>query len=293
MRPAVTIGLPVYNGARFLRRAVDALLAQTFTDFELVIADNASTDETPAIASEYAASDTRVRYVRAPVNAGVEANFLRVLREASGRYFMWAGCDDWWAPNFVEQTVDALERSPRAVVAMSDVQRENEDGAVLDTVRFDGPLDPSMLTPGRLAMRLAAGRPYHLFVYGLFRADVLQSVFTGFAPVVAADRLFMCRVALVGGFAPVRGVLHKRLVRRASIAERYADEGIGQLWRGSAARWRLALRAGPYLWQSPGVPIHRRLWIPVLVLRFAKASLGHSLVQSGLIRARGRAHHAC
>ena len=294
MNPTVSIGLPVYNGARFLRRSLDALLGQSFGDFELVIADNASTDATPQIISEYAARDSRVRYMRSPVNAGVEANFRRVLTESSGRYFMWAGCDDWWAPTFVERVVGALERDRRAVVAMCDVDREDEGGVRLDTVRFSGAMDPSRRTPGRLAMLLAGGRPFHLFVYGLFRADVLRRAFTGFAPVIAADRLFMCRIALTGGFAAVGEVLHKRLVRRASIADRYADEGIGQLWRAGSARWRLALAAGPYLWKSPGVPLVRKLWIPAIVLRFAKASLGHSLVQSGLIRARGRtSHHAC
>ena len=294
MTPTVTIGLPVYNGSRFLRRSLDALLGQTFTDFELIIADNGSTDATPAISAEYAARDPRVRCVRAPVNAGVEANFQRALAEASGRYFMWAGCDDWWAPTFVERTVAALERDRGAVVAMSDVERVDEDGAPIDVVRFAGRMDPSHLTPGQLAMALAAGLPLHLFVYGLFRADILRRAFTGLAPVVAADRLLMCRIALIGRFAPVDGVLHKRLVRRVPIAERYADEGIGRLWQDSASRWRLALRAGPYLWRSPGVGFLRKLWVPVIVLRFGKASLGHSLVRAGLIRARGRAsHHAC
>jgi glycosyltransferase involved in cell wall biosynthesis len=116
--------MPVYNGARFLRRSLDALLGQSYRDFELVISDNASTDSTPQIISEYAARDSRVRYLRAAVNAGVEANFRRVLSESSGRYFMWAGCDDWWAPTFVERVVSALERDRGAVVAMSDVERE-------------------------------------------------------------------------------------------------------------------------------------------------------------------------
>jgi glycosyltransferase involved in cell wall biosynthesis len=286
--------LPVYNGERFLRRSLDALLAQSFRDFELVISDNASTDATPLIVAEYAARDARVRSLRATANAGVEANFRRVLTESCGRYFMWAGCDDWWAPTFVERVVGVLERDQRAVVAMSDVEREDESGATLDTVRFSGAMDPSQMTPRRLAMQLAGGRPFHLFVYGLFRADVLQRAFTGFAPVVAADRLLMCRIALTGGFASVGEVLHKRLVRRTSIAERYGDERIGQLWRRASGRWRLALSAGPYLWSSPDVPLRRKLWIPAIVLRFAKASLGHSLVQSGLIRARGGpSHHAC
>ena len=294
MTPTVSIGLPVYNGARFLRRSLDALLGQSFRDFELLISDNASTDATPQIIAEYAARDPRVRCLRADVNAGVEANFRRVLNESSGRYFMWAGCDDWWAPTFVERVAAALERDDRAVVAMSDVEREDESGTTLDTVRFSGAMDPSRMTPRRLALLLAGGRPFHLFVYGLFRADVLRRAFTGFAPVVAADRLLMCRIALTGGFVPVGEVLHKRLVRRTAISERYADEDIGQLWRSASGRWRLALSAGPYLWLSPGVPFRRKLCIPGIVLRFAKASLGHSLVQSGLIRARGGAsHHPC
>jgi glycosyltransferase involved in cell wall biosynthesis len=292
--PTVSIGLPVYNGERFLRRSLDALLGQSFRDFELVISDNASTDATPQIISEYAARDSRIRHMRADANAGVEANFRRVLNESTAPYFMWAGCDDWWAPTFVERVFAALERDPNAVVAMSDVQREDENGKALDTVRFSGAMDPSRMTPRRLALLLAGGRPFHLFVYGLFRADVLRRTFTGFAPVVAADRLLMCRMALTGGFVPVSDVLHKRLVRRTSIAERYGDEGIGQLWRNTSGRWRLALSAGPYLWGSPDIPFRRKLLIPAIVLRFAKASLGHSLVQSGLIRPRGGPRaHAC
>jgi glycosyltransferase involved in cell wall biosynthesis len=292
--PTVSIGLPVYNGERFLARALDSLLTQTFTDFELLIADNASTDATREIATDYARRDPRIRYLPAAVNAGMEANFLRVLGESSGPFFMWAACDDWWAPTFVERLVRALEHDPAAVVAMSDVERVDEDGRRLDVVRYHGATDPSRLGSGRLAIALAAGRPYHLFLYGLYRADVLRRVFTGFAPVVAGDRLFICRMALCGRFACVGEILQKKVVRRASLAERYADEGIGRLWRGSWARWRLALASGPYLWRSPGLPLRRKLWIPALVLRFAKASLGHSLVRSGVIRARGGAsHHPC
>ena len=294
MTPTVSIGLPVYNGARFLRRALDALLAQSFRDFELVISDNASTDATPQIISEYAARDSRVRHMRAAVNGGVSANFRRVLTESSGRYFMWAGCDDWWAPTFVERVFGALERDHGAVVAMCDVERQDESGATLDTVRFSGAMDPSRMTPARLALLLAGGWPFHLFVYGLFRADVLRRAFNGFAPVVAADRLLMCRMALTGGFTPVGEVLHRRVVRCTSIAERYGDEGIGQLWRSSSGRWRLTVSAGPYLCESPDVPFRRKLLIPAIVLRFATASLGNSLVQAGLMRPRGGARpHAC
>lgn len=282
----VTIGLPVYNGARYLPRALDALLAQRDRPLELLVADNGSTDETPEIAARYAARDARVRVMRSPVNLGVEANFARVLDAASGAYFMWAACDDWWAPEFVDRMAGALEADPRAVVAMCAVERVDETGALVDLVRHTGTDDPSQQSAWQLSLQLAAGRPYHLFVYGLYRTAFIKRAFTGFAPVVAADRLLLCRVAMAGGFAYVDDVLHRRTVRRAPIAERYAGEPIGRLWQGAWPRLRLALLAGPYLWQSPVIPPRRRLWIPAIVLRFAAAAVGHAMVASGWMQRR-------
>lgn len=105
--PQVSIGMPVYNGEAFIREALDALLAQTFTDFELIISDNASTDGTEAICREYALRDKRVRYVRQAKNCGAIANFQFVLKEAVSEYFMWAAADDYWAPTFLTKIVDA------------------------------------------------------------------------------------------------------------------------------------------------------------------------------------------
>src|ERR1035437_6848500 len=92
--PKVSIGMRVYNGGKYIRRALASLLAQTFTDFELIISDNASTDGTEAICREYAAGDPRIRYVRQGENLGAMANFRFVLNEAGGEYFMWAAHDD-------------------------------------------------------------------------------------------------------------------------------------------------------------------------------------------------------
>jgi glycosyltransferase involved in cell wall biosynthesis len=98
----LSIGMPVYNGERFIHKALDSLLSQTFLDFELIISDNASIDNTRAICLEYAASDSRIRYVRQNENQGPLANFQFVLDEAVGEYFMWAAADDVWDPKFVE-----------------------------------------------------------------------------------------------------------------------------------------------------------------------------------------------
>jgi glycosyltransferase involved in cell wall biosynthesis len=290
--PAVSIGLPVYNGARFLGRALDSLLSQQRVSFEILVSDNASTDTTSEIAEAYAARDARIRVSRSVTNLGVEANFARVLQEASGTYFMWAACDDWWAPEFLSTLVTALENRPDAAVAMSAVERVDESGRLVDVVRFGGPSDPARLTPWQLTLQIAGGRPYHLFIYGLYRTGFIKRAFTGFAPVIAADRLFMCRVAMAAPFAYVDDVLHRRVVRHASIADRYPDEQIGRLWRGTTARWQLALAAGPYLWRSPVLPRGRRAWVPAVVLRFAKAALGYALV-TGRGSRRGGASAIC
>ena len=279
--PSVSIGLPVFNGARFLPRALDSLLAQRGVTLELIVCDNASTDETAAIAATYAERDSRVRVSRSAVNLGVERNFARALEQASGEYFMWAACDDWWAPDFAARLVAALERLPGAVVAMSAVDRVDETGRVLDRVRHEGDSNPERLSGWQLTMQLAGGRPYHLFVYGVFRTAFLRRAFTGFAPVVGADRLLMCRVAMAGGFAYVDDVLHRRTVRQAPIATRYADEAIGRQWQSRLARWRLAAAAGPYLWRSPVLPRERRIWVPAIVMRFVKAAVGRAVADAG------------
>jgi glycosyltransferase involved in cell wall biosynthesis len=106
---AVSIGMPVYNGEKYIREALDSLLAQSYTDFELVISDNASTDGTEAICQQYAATDSRIRYVRQPVNLGALDNFTFVLDEARGGYFMWAAADDKWDPNWISEMLNAMK----------------------------------------------------------------------------------------------------------------------------------------------------------------------------------------
>lgn len=94
--PAVTIGMPVYNGATFIRRALDSVLAQDFRDLEVLISDNASTDDTATIIAAYVARDQRIRYVRHESNVGSLNNFIYVLKNARGRWFSWLAHDDYY-----------------------------------------------------------------------------------------------------------------------------------------------------------------------------------------------------
>lgn len=111
--PLVSIGVPVYNGVPYLAQALRSLQAQTYPDIEIVISDNASTDETEALCRELAANDLRIRYERSPRNRGLVWNHRNVLAMARGEYFMFAPYDDYFAPSYVEACVMALEREPR------------------------------------------------------------------------------------------------------------------------------------------------------------------------------------
>lgn len=117
--PQVSIGMPVYNGEPFIRDALDSLLAQSFTDFELIVSDNASTDGTEAICRDYAARDIRIRYLRQSENRGAKANFEYVRDEAVGHYFMWAAADDIRSSNFLADCVNILDANPRCIAATS------------------------------------------------------------------------------------------------------------------------------------------------------------------------------
>src|SRR5690349_21549528 len=130
-KPRVSIGLPVRNGARFLAQAVDSLLAQSYPDFELIISDNASTDETEAICREYAAHDARVRYYRSREDVGLARNYNYLFMRARGEYFKWAAADDVHEPDYVARCVDILEHDSSVVLAYARTKFIDENGVPL------------------------------------------------------------------------------------------------------------------------------------------------------------------
>jgi glycosyltransferase involved in cell wall biosynthesis len=120
--PRVSIGLPVYNGEKYLRLALDSLLAQDYGDFELIIADNASTDGTAEICRQCAHTDRRIRFVRNDRNLGAVTNFNNVFRLSSGEYFMWAAHDDLWHPSYIRRCLEGLGQDVNVVLCASTVQ---------------------------------------------------------------------------------------------------------------------------------------------------------------------------
>src|SRR5438067_13421590 len=101
LRPMVSIGLPVYNGETYLPQVLDSVLAQSFSDFELIISDNASEHSTEMICRKYAAADARIRYHRQPRNRGVTWNFGQVALLSAGKYDRWTSHHDLLAPSYI------------------------------------------------------------------------------------------------------------------------------------------------------------------------------------------------
>ena len=198
--PRVSIGMPVYNGAQFLRETLDAIVSQTFRDFELIISDNASTDETQAICQAYAARDPRIRYYRNEQNLGAARNYNRVFELATGEYFKWAAHDDLFGPQFLEQCVELLDRYASVILCYAQSAVIDEHGRNLG----HDPVDLNLRSP-RPHQRYAA---YHQRfrahrncnpVFGLIRAHVLRLT-PLIGNYVASDEVLLGELALRGEF---------------------------------------------------------------------------------------------
>src|SRR5262245_52213889 len=170
-QPLVSIGIPVFNGERFINQALDALRAQTYDNLELVISDNASTDSTGEICREYASKDRRIKYFRNPVNVGLYENFRRVVTLATGEYFMWAAADDLRPPTAVEHCVQAILRNDRTVMTHGVVLVRTADGK--ESAAYPNEIQLKDASAATRIRNFTYGLRHHGMLYGLHRRTAL------------------------------------------------------------------------------------------------------------------------
>ena len=213
----VAIGMPVYNGAKYIRQTIDSLLSQTFTDFQLLICDDGSTDETLAICREYAAIDSRIRLHQNELRLGGAKNLNRAFELSQGKYFMWAAQDDWFAPNYIEKCLAKLEQSPRAVLALSEMVMVDEAG---NRVSAANPIDNVNI--GTEGMDVVQ-RLHEVFcrtgwwaIYGLIRPEVLRKT-KQYRGEFAGDVILIAELLLHGEFAKVPEPLFFYRVRTKQV----------------------------------------------------------------------------
>ncbi len=172
--PKVSIGFPVYNGAVLIERALDSILAQTFTDFEVVITDNCSTDETEQICRTYAERDSRITYVRNDENVGASPNFQKAFHLSSCEYFRWAAHDDFIDPTYLERCVEVLDDNPNAAIVFTGMGTVDDDGKVKKTSveSIDGAESASAFT--RFHRIIWSLQGWTSPVFGLARREMLE-----------------------------------------------------------------------------------------------------------------------
>lgn len=240
--PLVSIGLPVFNGEAYVDLAIRAHVEQTATDFELILADNASTDATSDICRRWSERDPRVRWVRTEAHTGAARNFNRAFGLARGRYFRWAAHDDLVEPTYVERCLELLESDPDVVLAHSQMVEIDENGEELR------PLDAGMehATNDDTARRFkgAIALDHGCFdVFGLVRRGALERTQL-IAPYLGSDRVLLAELALMGKLVRADEVLFKsrehpqRSIRMRSDADRARWFASGKGDKRMRPNWR-------------------------------------------------------
>jgi glycosyltransferase involved in cell wall biosynthesis len=211
----VAIGIPVYNGANYLAAAIESILQQNYSDFDLVISDNASTDATEEICRDYARRDGRIRYVRQPRNLGAAGNHNVLVGMTDSQYFKWAAHDDLIAPGFLAACVGALDANPSVVVASPASNLIDEDGmplpfspergGVIDRAGVCWPVLPESnagLGAVDPAVRFAAVMLKMVMcveIFGVMRRSALSRTRLQ-GPFSGADKVFLAEMSLLGPF---------------------------------------------------------------------------------------------
>lgn len=212
--PRVSIGLPVFNGGELLEATLNSLLAQTYPDFELIISDNASIDQTETICRAYAAQDRRIRYYRGEENRGLGWNYSRVFKLSTGKYFKWATADDLCERELVARCLEVLDRDPTVILAYPKTRFIDAAGMPLD-IHDPGWDLRSEAAHERLRYVIYAGHWVNC-IYGVMRASALSK--TRLMPSYpGGDYRLLGELSLLGKFFEIpQQLLLRRLHARAS-----------------------------------------------------------------------------
>ena len=279
----VSIGLPVYNEARHLDAALTALRAQDHACLEIIVCDNASTDDTLAICRKHADQDPRVRIEPAVENTGATNNFRRAFALARGEYFMWASGHDLWTPGLVSECVALLQQHPEACLAYASCDWIGPDGEPYD--RESGWYDTrGMAAPARF-FTVLWGNMHP--VLGVMRSSRLREC--GPVPaLVGGDLVLLADLSLRGSFLHAARSRWSRRELRVEVdygqkLKRYSSASFG------ITRSRLA-KVFPLL-ELP-LELTRRVWrarmgaldksvmlvalVPALALRYLVGRRGHA-----------------
>lgn len=246
----VSVGVPVFNGEKYLAETLESLLAQSLKDFEIVICDNASTDRTWEICQSYQAKDPRFRCFRNDQNIGAAPNFDRVFELSSTPLFHGGACDDLYEPLFLERCVAALDRDPGVVLShartkligekgeplLFDEERDcyidsygNLQGTSGDMMRPQRPHIAEEVSPEKRFREVLWHMGWALPLSGVIRRDALLET-SLYGKYSGADKVLLAELALKGRFCEIDEELFAKRIHRGcthykSTSERAEHEG--------------------------------------------------------------------
>jgi glycosyltransferase involved in cell wall biosynthesis len=264
----VSVGLPTYNRCLQLRRAIESVLNQTHTNIELVISDNASTDDTQSVCEEYARRDSRVRYIRQPKNIGMIPNFNSVLRESASPYFMWLSDDDWLDERYVELCISVLRQHADYALVAGVNRYYIGDSHVFDCEVVQLTEDD----PCKRVLKLYHTSLHAGYIYALIRREHIQHGFGD--PPIMWDDLYLTATLVFAGKAEM---LETTCVHRARTGASATIDGAMALY-GVKTRsvylldYYRGINAAREVLRNPAyrvLPVIRRLAFALQTFRFA------------------------
>lgn len=216
--PLVSVVLPVRNGADTLGPVVESVLAQTHSNVELVISDNASTDGTQELCRRFAREDRRVVYRRQATNVGLLNNFVSAAHDAAGTYLRWIGDDDALEPDYVARVLEAFAEDERRVLVTTQIVYVDGEGVE----RLDTGYDPAALAStdpverfGRMLELLTTDFSTIDPLYGTIRREVATMPRRN---MLREDQVFAARLALAGPWGHVAAPLARRPRQESTAA---------------------------------------------------------------------------
>jgi glycosyltransferase involved in cell wall biosynthesis len=219
--PLVSIGIPTYNRSTLLRRSIDTALQQDYPNIEVIVSDNASTDDTEIICKLYCEQDKRFKYIRNPENLGPTANFAAVMNAASGEYFMWLGNDDWLDTNYVSTCLDELT-SDSGISLVSGTPRYYRNGQFVHTGKT---FNLSQAAAWRRVLGYFAKVDDNGMFYGLMRTSQIRQLEIN--NLLGGDWLLIAALAFTGKIKVFPEVSVHRDLGGATTSHRKITETLG------------------------------------------------------------------
>jgi glycosyltransferase involved in cell wall biosynthesis len=233
----LTIGLPVFNGEAYLREAIESLLSQTYSDFELIISDNASTDRTPNICLDFIKKDHRIRYYRNKKNMGIAWNYNQVFYLSSSQYFKWAAHDDIHHPEYLRKCIEILDSDQSIVLCHCKNARIDSQGLII------GNYDDRTLTHTfsskvneRFADLISQKNPCWQ-IFGVIRADILKKTRLN-GCYINSDRNLLVELGLIGKMYEIQEHLFFRRDHSDAYTDKWLKASRVRDYRSQTLDWR-------------------------------------------------------